>query len=298
VAFDACVQAAAERGLRVTGSEIVGMVPKKSLVDAGRYFLRKQRWSEGDSEEELMDIAIRSMGLGELKPFEPKEKVIELKIESAEQKTSLVKMDVRDFCNETLSDSPAPGGGSVAALMGALGVSLGGMVANLSAGKRGWDDKLEYFSDWAVRAQQLKDELLSLVDEDTAAFNKVMDSFALPKESVEEEAARSAAIENATKYATEVPFRVMETASKSYALLAEMAEKGNPASISDVGVGALATRACIEGAGLNVRINLIQLKDKKFTTTLSDKVRKISADSEAQFEKINQVVQGKLGWSS
>ncbi|TMB63580.1 MAG: glutamate formimidoyltransferase, partial [Deltaproteobacteria bacterium] len=191
VAFDACVEAAANRGLRVTGSEIVGMVPKKCLVDAGRFFLRKQRWSEGASEEELIDIAIHSMGLSELKPFDPKEKVIELKIESAEQKTSLVKMDLREFCNETLSDSPAPGGGSVAALMGALGASLGGMVANLSAGKRGWDDKIEYFSDWAVKAQQLKDELLSLVDEDTAAFNKVMDVFGLPKESVEEKAART-----------------------------------------------------------------------------------------------------------
>ena len=180
-AFDACVESAAKRGLRVTGSEIVGMVPKKSLIDAGRYFLKKQQWSEGVSEEELIDIAVRSMGLGELKPFVPKEKVIELKIESAELKPSLAKMNVREFCNETLSDSPAPGGGSVAALMGALGASLGGMVANLSAGKRGWDDKLEYFSNWAVKAQQLKDELLSLVDEDTNAFNKVMDAFALPK---------------------------------------------------------------------------------------------------------------------
>jgi glutamate formiminotransferase/formiminotetrahydrofolate cyclodeaminase len=295
VAFDACVEAAAKRGMRVTGSEIVGMVPKKCLVDDGRYFLRKQRWSEGASEEELIDIAIRSMGLSELKPFDPNEKVIELKIQSGESKKSLVKMDVREFCNETLSDSPAPGGGSVAALMGALGASLGGMVANLSAGKRGWDDKLEYFSDWAVKAQQLKDELLSLVDEDTAAFNKVMDAFALPKGSAEEKTARSAAIEAATKYAAEVPLNVMETASRSYAPLAEMAKKGNPASISDVGVGALATRACIEGAALNVRINLGQLKDEKFKTALSDKVQKITADSEAQFEKINQAVQGKLG---
>src|SRR6476619_1374734 len=204
VAFDACVESAANRGLRVTGSEIVGMVPKKCLVDAGRYFLRKQQWSEGASEEELMDIAIRSLGLGELKPFDPNEKVIEFKIQSAESKKSLVKMDVREFCNETLSDSPAPGGGSVAALMGALGASLGGMVANLSAGKRGWDDRLEYFSDWAVKAQQVKDELLSLVDEDTAAFNKVMDAFALPKDSAAEKTARSAAIEKATKYAGEI----------------------------------------------------------------------------------------------
>jgi len=294
VAFDACAEGAANRGLRVTGSEIVGMVPKKCLVDAGHYFLRKQRWSEGASEEELIDIAIRSMGLSELKPFDPKEKVIELKIESTEQKTSLVKMNLREFCNETLSDSPAPGGGSVAALMGALGASLGGMVANLSAGKRGWDDKLEYFGDWAVKAQQLKDELLSLVDEDTAAFTKVMDAFALPKESAEEKAARSRAIENATKYAAEVPLKVMETASKSYALLGEMADKGNPASVSDVGVGALATRACIEGAALNVRINLGQLKDEKFKTDLQETVRKISADTETRFRNIYQIVERKL----
>src|SRR5437899_3562747 len=242
------------------------MVPEKCLVDAGRYFLRKQRWSEGASEEELIDIAIRSMGLSELKPFDPKEKVIELRIESAEQKLSLVKMSLREFCNETLSDYPAPGGGSVAALMGALGASLGGMVANLSAGKRGWDDKIEYFSDWAVQAQQLKDELLSLVDEATAAFNKVMDAFALPKESAEEKAVRSRAIEEATKYAAEVPLKVMETASKSYELLAEMAERGNPASVSDIGVGEIATGACIEGAALNVRSNLEQLEDEKFQT--------------------------------
>src|SRR6266699_4022515 len=297
VAFDACAEAAANRGLRVTGSEIVGMVPKKCLVDAGRYFLRKQRWSEGVSEEELIDIAIRSMGLSELKSFDPNEKVIELKIESAESKKSLVKMDLREFCNETLSDSPAPGGGSIAALMGALGASLGGMVANLSAGKRGWDDKLEYFSNWAVKAQQLKDELLFLVDEDTAAFNKVMDAFALPKSSTDEKKARSGAIEEATKRAAEIPLKVMEAAFKSYASLAEMAERGNPASVSDVGVGALATRACIEGAALNVRINLGQLKNEKSKTDLQEKVRKISADSEAQFNTIIEVVEGKLNKS-
>src|SRR2546421_7885910 len=294
-AFDACCESAARRGLRVTGSEIVGMVPKKSLVDAGRYFLRKQKWSEGVSDEELIDITIRSMGLSELKPFDPKEKVIEFKIESAEPKRSLAKMNLREFCNETLSDSPAPGGGSVAALMGALGASLGGMVANLSAGKRGWDDKLEYFSNWAVTAQQLKDELLALVDEDTAAFTEVMDAFALPKESAEEKAARAAAIAKATKYAAEVPLKVMETASKSYELLAEMAGNGNPASISDVGVGTLATRACIEGAAMNVRINLGQLKDEKFKSARRQKVQEICVDSEARFKRINEVVESKIG---
>jgi glutamate formiminotransferase/formiminotetrahydrofolate cyclodeaminase len=291
-AFEACLEAANKRGLRVTGSEIVGMVPKKCLTDAGHYFLRKQKWSEGASEEDLIDIAIRSMGLSELKHFDPKEKVIELKIESDSK--SLVKMNLREFCNETLSDSPAPGGGSVAALMGALGASLGGMVANLSAGKRGWDDKLEYFSKWAVKAQQLKDKLLALVDKDTAAFNKVMAAFALPKQSAEEKAARTTAIESATKYAAEIPLKVMETSSKSYELLAEMAEKGNPNSISDVGVGIYATRACIDGAALNVRINLAALKDEKFKSDLQKKVRKLQADSESELKKIDQIVQSKL----
>ena len=291
-AFDACVESAAKRGMRVTGSEIVGMVPKRCLSDAGRYYLRKQQWSEGASEEELIDIAVKSMGLSELKPFDPKEKVIELKI--ASDSKSLLKMNLREFCNETLSDSPAPGGGSVAALMGALGASLGGMVANLSAGKRGWDDKLQFFSDWAVKAQTLKDELLFLVDEDTNAFNKVMDAFGLPKESDEEKKARAAAIESATKYAAEIPLKVMETSSRSYELLAEMAEKGNPASVSDVGVGALATRACIDGAALNVKINLGQLKDEKVKSDLSNKVEKLRADSESNYKKIDQIVQSKI----
>jgi glutamate formiminotransferase/formiminotetrahydrofolate cyclodeaminase len=293
-AFDACNEAASKRGLRVTGSEVVGMLPKKCLVEAGKYFLRKQKWSEGASEEELIDVAIRSMGLSELKPFDPKERIIEFKMESAAKK-SLVKMDLREFCNETLSDSPAPGGGSVAALMGALGVSLGGMVANLSAGKRGWDDKLQYFSDWAVKAQQSKDELLFLVDEDTAAFNKVMEAFALPKESAEEKTARSAAIQLANKYAAEIPLRVMETAFKSYRLLAEMTDQGNPASISDVGVGLLALRACIEGAAMNVRINLANLKDEKVKAGLREKLQKITAESQSEFEKTSQIVESKLG---
>ncbi|HET9418754.1 MAG TPA: cyclodeaminase/cyclohydrolase family protein, partial [Chthoniobacterales bacterium] len=262
--------------------------------DAGRYFLRKQKWSEGASQEELIAIAVRSLGLSELKPFEPMDKVIELKIESANPKPSLVKMSLREFCNETLSDSPAPGGGSVAALLGALGASLGGMVANLSAGKRGWDEKLQYFSEWAVKAQQLKDELLFLVDEDTAAFKKVIDAFALPKGSDEEKSARFSAIEAANKYAAEVPLRVMETAARSYAVLADMAQNGNPASISDVGVGALATRACINGAALNVRINLAQLKDEKAKSVLLKKAQQIATESDAQFKKIQQAVEAKL----
>jgi len=293
-AFDACVESAGKRGMRVTGSEIVGMLPRKCLTEAGRHYLRKQKWSEGASEEELIDIAIRSMGLSELKPFDPKEKIIELKMDLTDKK-SLVKMDLRQFCNETLSDSPAPGGGSVAALMGALGVSLGGMVANLSAGKRGWEDKLALFSDWAVKAQQLKDELLFLVDEDTAAFNKVMAAFGLPKDSPDEKAARSAAIQTANKYAAEIPLRVMETASHAYPLLADMAEKGNPASISDVGVGLLAVRACIEGAGMNVRINLGGLKDEAVRSSLREKMKQVMDASEAEFTRVRAIVESKLG---
>jgi len=293
VAFDACSQSATARGLRVTGSELVGMLPKKCLLEAGRYFLRKQQCSEGASDEELIDLAIRSLGLSELRPFDPKEKVIENKIEETTDK-SLVRLSLRQFCNETLSDSPAPGGGSVAALMGALGASLGGMVANLSAGKRGWDDKLPFFSDWAVTGQQLKDELLLLVDEDTAAFNKVMAAFALPKDSTEEKAARSAAIQTANLYAAEIPLRVMQTAKRSYKLLAEMAEKGNPASISDVGVGLLATRACIEGAAMNVRINLAGLKDEKAKTSLAQKMNELHNESERCFESAKAIVESKL----
>src|SRR5262249_1751082 len=193
------------------------------------------------------------------------------------------------------SESPAPGGGSVAALMGALGASLGGMVANLSAGKRGWDDKLSFFSEWAVKGQVLKDELLFLVDEDTAAFNKVMAAFGLPKDSAEDKAARTAAIQSANEYAAEIPLKVMETAIRSYDLLEEMAMKGNPASISDVGVGLLATRACIEGAGMNVRINLSGLKDEKFKGELQGKLTKIRAESESRFKASLQAVEGKLG---
>jgi glutamate formiminotransferase/formiminotetrahydrofolate cyclodeaminase len=292
-AFDACAESAAQRGLRATGSEVVGMLPKKCLVEAGRHYLRKQKWSEGASEEELIDLAIRSMGLSELKRFDPREKVIEYKIESAAGK-SLVKMNLRQFCNETLSDSPAPGGGSVAALMGALGASLGGMVANLSAAKRGWDDQLEFFSEWAVQGQRLKDELLFLVDEDTAAFNKVMAAFGLPKDSPEERVTRTKAIQSANQYAAEIPLRVMETAKRSYDLLAQMAEQGNPASISDVGVGLLATRACIEGAAMNVRINLSGLKDEKVKTTLQQKMEKLIADSQERYERARSIVEGKL----
>ncbi|MBA3386466.1 MAG: glutamate formimidoyltransferase [Chthoniobacterales bacterium] len=292
-AFDACEESASKRGLRVTGSEVVGMLPRKCLVDAGKHYLRKQDWSEGAAEEELIEIAIRSMGLSELKRFDPKEKIIEYKMETAAV-NSLALMTLRQFCNETLRDSPAPGGGSVAALMGALGASLGGMVANLSAGKRGWDKKLGYFSHWAVKAQQLKDELLFLVDEDTAAFNKVMDAFGLLKESAEEKAARAAAIQHANKYAAEIPLRVMEVASQTYQVLGAMAEHGSSASISDVGVGLLATRACIEGAAMNVKINLASLRDEKVKSVLQEKLVRLRDESDSEFGRIEQLVESKL----
>src|SRR5256714_6275253 len=293
-AFDACDQSASKRGLRVTGSEIVGMVPKKCLIDAGKHLLQKQNWSEGLAEEELIELAIRSMGLSELKPFDPKEKIIELKIEAAVPKKSMIKLDLRRFCNETLSDSPAPGGGSVAALMGALGGSLGGVGAKLFAGKRGWVDQLRYFCEWAVKAQQFKDEMLLLADADTAAFNEVMAAFALPKGSTKEKSTRSAAIENANKLAAEAPLRVMQTASKAYDLLAEMAARGNPASISDVGVGFLAVHACIDGAGMNVRINLANLKDEKIKSAFSDKLHVFSGESDARFKEISKMVEKKF----
>ncbi len=293
-AFDACVDAAGKRGLRVTGSEIVGMLPKRCLVEAGKHYLRKQNWSEGAAEEDLIDLAVRSMGLSELSRFDPDERIIELKMKTTSAR-SLLQMNLRAFCNETLSDSPAPGGGSVAALMGALGVSLGGMVANLSAGKGGWDQRMTYFSEYAVAAQQLKDELLVLVEEDTAAFNRVMNAFAMPRGSAEEKTARSAAVQSANKHAAEIPLRVMRTGVKVYRILAEMAENGNPASISDVGVGLLATRACIEGAAMNVRINLGGLKDEAVKAALEGELRELIAESNTEFEKIDRIVQSKLG---
>ena len=261
-AFDACSEAAAKRGLRVTGSEVVGMLPKKCLVEAGKYFLRKQKWSEGAAEEELIDLAVRSMGLGELRPFDPKEKVIEFKIEVATGK-SLVKMNLRQFCNETLSDSPAPGGGSAAALMGALGASLGGMVANLSAGKRGWDHQLDYFSEWAVKSQQLKDELLFLVDEDTAAFNKVMAAFGLPKDSAEEKAARSKAIQSANTYAAEIlPPRDGNRQPGLRFAGGDGSKREIPRRFPTWALAFLRPALASDGAALNVRINLSGLKDE------------------------------------
>jgi glutamate formiminotransferase/formiminotetrahydrofolate cyclodeaminase len=293
-AFDACCTSANSRGLRVTGSEIVGLVPLKAMTEAGKHYLRKQNWSEGASEEELIRIAVKSMGLDELYPFDSKEKIIEYRI-AAEGAKKLVKLNLRQFCNETLSDSPAPGGGSVAALVGALGISLGGMVANLSAAKQGWDEQIPYFGEVAVKAQRLKDQLLHLVDEDTNAFNKVMDAYRLPKESEEEKAVRSAAIQAANQYAAEVPYKVMETAFEAYEVIAQMAEKGNPASITDAGVGALCIHTCVQGAGMNVRINLGSIKDEEFKLGLAQKVAKLLNESALKQREILAVVEGKIG---
>lgn len=292
-AFEACQESAFKRGLRATGSEVVGLLPLKAMLDAGRYFLKKQNWSEGASDEDLIHIAVKSMGLDELYPFDPKEKIIEYKIADASEK-KLVGMDLRSFCNETLSDSPAPGGGSVSALVGALGVSLGGMVANLSAGKRGWDARIPEFSDAAVLAQGLKDDLLYLVDEDTASFNKVMDAFRLPKGNDAEKAARAKAIEEASKYAAEVPYKVMEKGFEAYEMLLHAAKEGNPASVTDAGVGALCVHTCIAGAAMNVRINLGGIKDADFKSDLAGKVRACLAESDRARDEVMAVVETKM----
>lgn len=263
VAFDEVCRAAEARGLRVTGSELVGLVPLQSLLDAGRHFLRKQKRSVGVAESELIKIAVRSLGLDELAPFKPEERVIEYLLRDS-SKAKLGRMDLRKFADETASESVAPGGGSISAYVGALGASLGTMVANLSSHKAGWDERWEEFSAWAEKGQKLKDELLALVDEDTAAFNAIMAAFALPKSTDVEKAARSAAIQAATRRAIEVPFRVMQLSTEALPLAVEMAEKGNPNSVSDAGVGALCARAAVQGAYLNVRINVKGFADKEF----------------------------------
>ena len=265
IAFEEVCRAAAARGLRVTGAEIVGLVPKSALIDAGKFYLARQQRSLGIPEEEIIRIAVKSMGLDELKPFNPKEKVIEyMMVDEAEQaeKERLIRMTCKGFALETASESAAPGGGSISAYMGALGAALGTMVANLSAHKRGWDDRWEEFSKVAEEGQQVMNELLALVDEDTAAFNKIMAVFAMPKTTPEEKAARAEAMEAATLYATQVPLRTMQTAMRAFPVLKAMAEKGNPASASDAGVGALAARAAVRGADMNVRINAAGLKNR------------------------------------
>ena len=297
VAFDEVCRAATARGLRVTGAEIVGLVPKRVLIDAGKYYLEKQERSLGISEEEIIKIAVKSMSLDDLKPFDPHEKVIEyLMVDPAEQarREKLVRMSLKNFAAETASESPAPGGGSISAYMGALGAALGTMVANLSAHKRGWDDRWKEFSDWAEKGQAIMHELVALVDEDTAAFDKIMSAFGLPKGTDEEKAARAAAIEEATLHATKVPLRTMKASLKAFEIARAMASGGNPNSVSDAGVGALAARSAVLGAELNVKINAAGLKDRDAADRLVGEAAEIAAKAVQEEKEILDIVNSKI----
>ena len=293
VAFDEVCRKAEARGLRVTGSELVGLVPLDSLLDAGRYFLRKQERSLGVSEAELIKIAVKSLGLDEMAPFKPEERIIEYRLRAPADRV-LVEMSLGDFTDETASESPAPGGGSIAAAVGAFGAALGAMVANLSAHKRGWEDRWEEFSGWAVRGQTLKSELLRLVDADTLAFNRVMTALALPRQTAEEQASRKQALANATLEAIEVPLQVMRTAANAFPVLEAMARDGNPASVSDAGVGALCARAAVRCAWLNVRINAPGLGDKARATALLEEGRRLIELAEQGEGAVLKIVEGKL----
>lgn len=295
VAFDEVCRKADARGVRVTGTEIVGLVPKRALVEAGKYFLRKQHRSVGISEQEIVRIAIKSMGLDDLKPFHPEEKVIEYLLEADERRKRLVDMTCTGFAEETASESPAPGGGSISAYMGALGAALGTMVANLSSHKAGWDDRWEEFSDWAERGQALLTELLHLVDEDTDAFNRIMNVFAMPKSTDEEKAVRSAALQEATLYATQVPLRTMRTAVRIFDVVRAMAAEGNPNSVSDAGVGALAARSAVLGARLNVKINAAGLKDRAAADALVAEAEQLAAEAERLEKEVLTIVEQKIG---
>lgn len=298
VAFEEVCRAAAARGLRVTGTEIVGLVPKRVLVDAGKFYLEKQERSLGVPEEELIKIAVKSLGLNDLKPFNPKEKVIEYLMTDEEvqaRKERLVRMSVKGFARETASESAAPGGGSVSAYMGALAAALGTMVANLSAHKRGWDDRWKEFSDWAERGQDVMERLLRLVDEDTEAFAKIMDVFSMPKGTEEEKAARAEAMEKATLYASRVPLKTMQTAMEAMPVALAMARIGNPASASDAGVGAIAALAAVRGAHLNVRINAAGLKDRALASELTDEASRIEAEAVAAEAEVLAEVNKNIG---
>lgn len=298
VAFEEVCRAAAARGLRVTGTEIVGLVPKRVLVDAGKFYLEKQQRSLGVPEEELIKIAVKSLGLNDLKPFNPKEKVIEYLMTDEEvqaRKERLVRMSVKGFARETASESAAPGGGSVSAYMGALAAALGTMVANLSAHKRGWDDRWKEFSDWAERGQDVMERLLRLVDEDTEAFAKIIDVFSMPKGTEEEKAARAEAMEKATLYASRVPLKTMQTAMEAMPVALAMARIGNPASASDAGVGAIAALAAVRGAHLNVRINAAGLKDRTLAAELTDEAARIEAEAVAAEAEVLAEVNKNIG---
>jgi len=290
VAFEACRESARKRGLRVTGSELVGLVPLKVMLDAGRFYLNKQNRSLGISEEETIHIAVKSLGLDEFGPFDPKKKIIEYHLRD-ELLSPLINSTLRQFANETASESPAPGGGSIAAYVGALGVALGTMVANLSTVKKGWEDKVATFSKWAAEGQKIKVTLLSYVDEDTHAFNGIIDAMRLPKESAEEKSLRAKAIQSATKNAIEVPLKVMRTSNQAFDLLKAMAEKGNPNSASDAGVGALNVRAAIHGAYLNVKINVPGLKDAKYVKSALAEAKKLAANADKMEKVILKLVE-------
>ncbi len=293
IAFDEICAKAQQRGIRVTGSELVGLIPLKAMLDAGKYFLRKQQRSLGISESEIIKIAVKSLGLDDLKPFIPQEKIIEYVL-ADKTKKRLIDMNLQQFANETASESPAPGGGSISAYAGALGVSLATMVANLSSHKKGWDDKWEEFSNWAEKGQKIKDELLYLVDEDTNAFNKIMEAFGLPKATDEEKALRKKAIDAATKYAIEIPFKVMQKSYEAMAIVKAMAENGNPNSVSDAGVGALCIRTAVYGAYLNVQINSAGLDDKEFTDTIFSKAQDIFNNTIKEEAEIIDIVKSKI----
>ncbi|MBL7776445.1 MAG: glutamate formimidoyltransferase [Saprospiraceae bacterium] len=296
-AFEECHRSADRRGMRVTGSELVGLVPLRVLLDAGKYFLQKQERSAGVSEAELIKIAVKSMGLDELAPFDPQQKIIEYNIAKDDPETArqLVRKDLRAFADETASESVAPGGGSVSAYVGALGVSLATMVANLSAHKRGWDERWAEFSNAAERGQAIKDALIRAVDEDTAAFNAIMAAFGLPKGSPEEKSARKAAIEAATVQATEVPLRVVRLGLESFPLIRQMVDTGNPNSITDAGVGALCARAAVLGAALNAKVNAKDLNDRAYAEKAIAEADAAMAEASRLEAEILAVVREKMG---
>ena len=293
IAYDETLKKAAARGVHVTGSELIGLVPKNAMLEAGKYFLRKQERSTGVQESELIKIAIKSMGLDELSPFNPKDRIIEYMLEDDEHK-KLVDLSLTEFSDETASESPAPGGGSISAYVGSLGISLATMVANLSAHKRGWDERWEAFSEWAEKGQQLKDELLFLVDEDTNSFNKIMEAMRLPKGSASEKETRKEALNAATKHAILTPFRVMETALKSMDMIQKMAEIGNPNSVTDAGVGALCARTAVIGAFLNVKINCKDFDDSTFVEDILTKAELVMAKAIAKEEEILKITLNKI----
>ncbi|MBP6810338.1 MAG: glutamate formimidoyltransferase [Saprospiraceae bacterium] len=296
LAFEECRQSADRRGMRVTGSELVGLVPLGVMLEAGKFFLRKQQRSVGVSEAELLKIAVKSMGLDELAPFDPQQKIIEYNLEKGDgaNANKLVKMDLLAFANETASESPAPGGGSISAYVGALGASLATMVANLSSHKRGWDERWEEFSDAAERGQKIKDALLRTVDEDTDAFKLIMAAFSLPNTTLEEKTARKAAIQAGTRIAIEVPFKVMKLAFDSLPLIKQMVETGNPNSVTDAGVGALCARAAVRGAYMNIQVNTGGLNDKEFAAQVLSEGQQMAEQADKMEQEILEIVAGRI----